>query len=328
MKKVLLIASAMFIAVGASAQISAYKQGLSNSVDGYSLPRTVLNGTVRVEREVIVRGPYARFAAQYLGVTGAPMNDKESYKILGANMWWSTEPDPALVFTLDEKSGALARVFTWLEPTVQMTNALPTDIDFDGAKLGSRVPFSDVGTSTLVDSSNKGISVDRSSAVEKSTEQMAADAASVIFRIRKSRLDLITGDMGEYVFGEGLRAALEQMDRIESEYLALFMGKRYVQITEHNFSVVPEAGKARLVAFRFSDSKGFAAASDLSASPYNLEFVPQSTAAFASNKKGVRTITYRIPLMEQVTLTNGSNILTTLRAPIYQKGSLVEAPVL
>lgn len=328
MKKLALTALAVIFSIGAMAQISAYKQGLSAAADGYALPRTVVQGTVAVEREVIIRGPYARFAAQYLGITGAPMNDKESYKILGAKIGWTTEPDPQMVFTIDEKSGSVAKVFTWITPEAPLSVALASDRDFEGAKLGSQVPFTDVATSTTIDNSNGSLSVDRSTAVEKSTEQMAADAAAVIFRIRKSRLDLITGETGEYVYGEGLKAALDKMDQLEAEYLSLFIGKRYVQKTEHNFSVVPEAGKTRAVAFRFSESKGFALATDLSASPYNLEFVPQSTASVPQIKKGARVVVYRIPLMEQVTLTNGTQPLASERMPIFQKGSLVESAVL
>ncbi|MEF9950705.1 MAG: DUF4831 family protein [Mucinivorans sp.] len=328
MKKIVITCAAALMALGATAQISAYKQGVGAMVDAYSLPRTVVEGVVRVEREVVVRGPYARFAAQFLGVTGAPMSDKENYKIIDARLTWTTEPDPAMVFALDEKSSALAKVFTWIEPRTVSLTPLAADKDFLGAKIGSKLPFLDMGTSTIVDNSTAGLSVERSSAVEKSTEQLAADAAAVIFRIRRSRLDLITGESGEYVFGEGLKAALAEMNRLEAEYLALFIGKRYVQVSEHSFSVVPEAGKNRLVAFRFSPTTGFAQPTDLAASPYNLEFVAEGSKATNYLKKsGSKVIAYRVPSLERVTLGNGTDILASERVPIFQKGALVEAPI-
>ncbi|MEG0467215.1 MAG: DUF4831 family protein [Mucinivorans sp.] len=329
MKKVIITCAAALMSIGAMAQISAYKQGISAAVDGYALPRTVVQGVVSVEREVIVRGPYARFASQFLGVTGAPMTDKESFKILGARLNWATEPDPAMVFALDEKSTALAKVFTWIDPSIPQITTMAADKDMEGGKIGNQFPFTDVGVSTLVDNSARGLSIERTSAVEKSTEQMAADAAAVIFRIRKSRLDLITGEAGEYVFGEGLKAALNEMSRLEAEYMALFVGKRYLQRTEHTFSVLPEAGKNRVVAFRFSEAKGFAEPTDLTASPYNLEFAPENGGGQKIIKKsGSKMVIYRVPALERVTLTNGSNILASLRVPIFQKGSLTEAPVL
>lgn len=328
MKKLILSAICAVSVLGATAQVSAYKQGVGAAADGYVLPRTVVTGTVSVEREVLVRGPYARFAAQYLGVTGAPMSDKESYKILGASLSWATEPDPAFSFTVEDKSGALAKVFRWLDPVVVEQPAVAADKDFDGAKIGNIPPFTDLGTSTWVDRSRGGLAVDRTSTVEKSTEQMAADAAAVIFRIRKSRLDLITGESGEYVFGEGLRAAIEEMARLEAEYLSLFVGKRYVQRTTHRFSALPEAGKNRVVAFRFSEAKGFAESSDLSVPAYNLEFKVEEAAAPQLAKRSGKMVLYRIPSVERVTLTNGTETLASERVPVYQKGAVVETPVL
>ena len=328
MKKILLALVCAAASVGASAQVSAYKQGVGAAADGYVLPRTVVTGTVSVEREVVVRGPYARFAAQYLGITGAPMSDKESYKILGASLAWTTEPDPAFAFTVDDKGGALAKVFNWIAPSVVVQPAAAADKEFDGAKIGNVPPFTDLGTSTWLDKSRGGLSVDRTNAVEKSTEQLAADAAAVIFRIRKSRLDLITGESGEYVFGQGLQAALDEMARLEQEYLSLFVGKRYVQRTEHTFAVLPEAGKNRVVAFRFSDAKGFAQPSDLSVPAYNLEFKTEEASAAYTAKRSGKMILYRIPSVERVTLTNGTETLASERIPVYQKGSVVETPVL
>ena len=54
----------------------------------------------------------------------------------------------------------------------------------------------------------------------------AAQAAQSIFTIRKKRMDLITGDAGENVFGAGLKDALEALDAREQAYLELFLGKK------------------------------------------------------------------------------------------------------
>lgn len=329
MKKLIsLLALAVLTATAASAQISAYKHGVSASVDGYSLPRTIVEVTIVQEREVIIRGPYARYASQYLGVSGAPMSDRESYKVLGASLSWATEPDPTQIYAVDDKTGSISKVFSWLPPQVKPASKLPMDNDFEGAQLGGLTPFSDMGTSTVLENNNS-LPVERTSAVEKSAEQMAADAANVIFKIRKRRVELICGDQGENVFGAGLKAALEEMDRIEKEYVTLFLGKRYVQRTEHHFSVVPEAGKARVVAFRFTPAKGVVGASDLSADPINLEFAPiASPAAPVGRRLAGKTIQYRVPQIEHVTLTDGVKTFAGENIPIFQKGVMVEAPIL
>lgn len=328
MKRFFVIVALAGLSAAATAQVSAYKQGISASVEGYSLPRTVVEVKVVQEREVIIRGPYARYASQYLGLTGAPMNDKESFKILGASLNWTTEPDPSLIYAIDEKSGSMAKVFNWIVPAAQPSVPTPADRDFAGAQLSGRVPFTDMGTSTVVENPNN-LPVDRTAAIEKSSEQMAADAAGIIFKLRKRRIELICGEQGENVFGAGLQAALNEISRIENEYLSLFLGKRYVQRTEHLFNVVPEAGKSRIVAFRFSPTKGVSGVSDLSASPINMEFAPVSTpAAPATKRSSARTVQYRIPQIEAVTLTDGTTVLASDNIPVFQRGVMVEAPVL
>lgn len=329
MKKVFLCVALSAMTVTMSvAQISAYKHGVSASVEGYSLPRTIVEVRVAQEREVIIRGPYARYAAQYLGVTGAPMSDRETYKILGAELSWTTEPDPTQIYAIDDKSGAMSKVFAWLAPQFVDSIELPADADYLGAQLGGRTPFADVGTSTVVESSNE-LTADRMSAGEKSQQQMAADAAALIFKLRKRRVELICGEQGENVYGAGLPAALAEMARIEQEYVSLFLGKRYVQRTEHRFGVVPEPGKNRIVAFRFTPAKGIVGSADLSASAVNLEFSPISTPAAPGGRKiQGKTVQYRVPQLELVTLTDGTTSYASLNIPIFQKGVTVEAPVL
>lgn len=318
----------VLLTVGATAQISAYKSGVSAAVDGYSLPRTIVEVRVVQEREVIIRGPYARYASQYLRVSGAPMSDRESYKILGATLSWTTEPDPNQIYAIYDKNGALSKVFSWLPPQVSDAVELPADSDFKGTQLGGRTPFTDMGTSTIVQN-NDGLDIERMSGVEKSTEEMASAAAAVIFKIRKRRIELITGEQGENVFGAGLQAALDEMSRIESEYVALFLGKRYVQRTEMKFSVIPEDGKNRIVAFRFTPTKGVVAPTDLSANPVNLEFSVVSTSSTSSGKRPAgKTVQYRVPRIELVTLVDGTTTFASENIPIFQNGVMVEAPIL
>lgn len=328
MKKFFIIISLIGLSAAGFAQVSAYKQGISASVEGYSLPRTVIEVKVVQEREVIIRGPYARYAAQYLGVAGAPMSDRETYKILGATLSWTTEPDPSQIYAIDEKSGSMAKVFNWIVPAAKATVAIAADRDFAGAQLAGRMPFTDMGTSTVVENGDN-MAIDRASAVEKSPEQMAADAASMIFKLRKRRVELVCGEQGENVFGAGLSAALKKIARLEKEYVSLFLGKRYVQRTEHLFNVVPEAGKNRLVAFRFSPTKGVAGVSDLSASPINMEFSPISALAAPTTKRSAaRAVQYRVPQIEAVTITDGTTVLASDNIPVFQRGVMVEAPVL
>ena len=329
----------------ASAQVSAYPQGTgSGTVAGYTLPRTGVNVTLVVEREVILRGPYAKFASQYLGISGAAMSDKQNYRIIDASLGYCEEPDPTQTYHLDQPVDAQSKVFHWLSATPPR-KALLADAEYRDAAIGNHNPFTDVsldplyGTtverSALADSAGFGmLPVNRVSTVEKSTEQMASDAANAIFTLRKRRFDLVTGEMGENVFGAGLGAALKEMDRLESEYLALFVGKRYTQRIVRTFSVLPPA-KGTGIVCRFSPTKGVVPESDLSGRPIVIEMTAEagastggaSGALTGTSKKGVVSVRYRVPAVQTVRLVDGNDELARERIPVFQLGGTTYAPV-
>ena len=70
---------------------------------------------------------------------------------------------------------------------------------------------------------------------ETDLQTAARNAAAAIFSLRKHRLDLISGEAGENVFGAGLPVALERLDRLEQEYLELFLGRRVVTTETRRF---------------------------------------------------------------------------------------------
>ena len=76
------------------------------------------------------------------------------------------------------------------------------------------------------------------------TEQQAAAAADMIFSLRRSRKELITGDAGENVFGGGLKDALEALDAKEQAYLELFLGKKVVTTYTHRV-VIPMSSSSQ-----------------------------------------------------------------------------------
>jgi len=322
------------------AQIAAYRQGNSATVEGYSLPRTVISVTITQEREVVLRGPYAKFASQYLGVSGAALTDKESYKLIDAQLSYFEEPDPAQAYLFDEKTSAPVKIFQWLSQQAPSTEGMIGERDYASAQIGNQIPFKDMGISAPYGQTTQvsylgseeefpELPISRTEAVEKSPEQMAADAADAIFKLRKRRFDLITGEQGENVFGQGLKAALEEMDRIENEYLSLFLGKRFTQRTTRTINVLPQAGQNRVTVCRFSDSKGVVDPSDVSGRPILVEMSAEADVAATAPaaRKGGRTVTYRIPQVQNAKLMDGTRILSSERIPVYQLGSLVDVPV-
>jgi hypothetical protein len=113
--------------------------------------------------------------------------------------------------------------------------------------------------------------LNRTSATAQTTEEQAAATADMIFSLRKHRLDLITGEAGENVFGAGLKAALDEIARMEKECLDMFYGSKTIAEQTHTFNIAIAPDKKEYLVCRFSDKAGVVEADDLSGSPIVLK---------------------------------------------------------
>ena len=178
--KLRLLALALAVCGGAAAQNPYIAlQGANETADGIvvSQPRTVLAVDVTVEKDVTLSGPYARYAQKFLGVR-APLTDKTGWAVTGA-----------AVALLDAKACLDAPAPA--EPSRRIITYAAAEDEF--ARLQA----------------------DKNDMTVLALEDAAREAANTIFSLRKHRLELITGEAGENVFGEGLKSALAEIERLE-----------------------------------------------------------------------------------------------------------------
>ena len=113
--------------------------------------------------------------------------------------------------------------------------------------------------------------LNRVAATAQTTEEQAAATAEMIFSLRKHRLDLITGEAGENVFGAGLKAALDEIARMEKECLDMFYGTKTATEQTNTFNITLSPDKTEYLVCRFSDKDGVVGADDLSGMPIVLK---------------------------------------------------------
>lgn len=335
-------------ALQADAQaVRTTKAAPGTTIDGssvaYSLPQTAITVNMVASRESIRKGPYARFAQKYLGVV-APLSDKEIYTLSGASLSYSEEADPSATYILDNPDKSLFRLYTSTIEGLSAAGPGASNYTFEGSGQ-TEYQFKDLGIKPLIDErvittqslveSDTGfvnVPVDKVETVELSLEEMAAEAAQTIFTLRKRRFDLITGEAGENVYGAGLQAAIDEMRRIEEEYLALFLGKRFTQQVVRKFQVLPEAGKNSVIVCRFSETGGLLPDNDLSGRPIVLELTPEKkaqnlTLPRPAGKDTRGMVHYRIADIVRCRVVDGKEVMISERIPVYQFGTIVEIPV-
>ena len=195
---------------------------------------------------------------------------------------------------------------------------------------------------------------DRLSKTNISADDAAERAAEQIYALRTARLELITAELGDGVYGAGLESALREIDRLEKEYLELFFGKRvvtystqryYIPVKPAEFEKVEivvaepavEKGKkanveqapqpepkmlpASYIVARFSDKVGLVAADDLQGDIVLLTINPTDMSYPENDAKG--TVQYRYANNAEVTLSLGHVVISERVLPIYEFGRTV-----
>ena len=290
MKKFLMImALATLGVVSASAQNNIYKTiGVSKDAKGnivISDPSTILAVDLTFEEEQIVVGPYAKYAQKYLE-TRPSLVDKSTLTLKSAEV--------AIVTDSEFKAKRVAR-----------------DKKSAVSYLGDEDEFAKV-------------SPDRVNSSSMSPENAAAQAAQAIFTIRKNRMDLISGEAGENVFGAGLKDALAELDAKEQAYLELFLGKKVCSTSTHTYTIPLANGVTEYVVAKFAAQSGLKPASaDGDAVKLTLAdsgVTPAFTSVQEIEASNKSAIAVRIACLANCSVAAGNKVVGSATLPVYELG--------
>ena len=291
MKRIISLISLAVLACGAAtAQNTPYKAVVGTYVDAsgalaVSDPSTSVAVDLIVEKEQTVVGPYARYAQKFLNMRGS-LVDKTVYSLKGVKLAVTGGEDV-------------------------IADAVPAAEVTETSYMGSASEFAKVLS-------------DRMSATAVSEEEAAANAAQAIFSIRKHRMDLITGEAGENVFGAGLKDALAALDAAEQEYLELFFGKRVVTTSVERVVVPMVEGVQSYAVARISSSAGVVAADAKDGDAVTLEVAPSGRARLSSiveaDPKSKTAVKVRVADPSTCTVKVGDKVLTSAVLPLFEMG--------
>lgn len=291
MKRIISIMSLAVLACGAAtAQNTPYKAVVGTYIDAsgalaVSDPSTSVAVDLIVEKEQTVVGPYARYAQKFLNMRGS-LVDKTVYSLKGVKLAVTGGEDV-------------------------IADAVPAAEVTETSYMGSASEFAKVLP-------------DRMSATAVSEEEAAANAAQAIFSIRKHRMDLITGEAGENVFGAGLKDALAALDAAEQEYLELFFGKRVVTTSVERVVIPMVEGVQSYAVARISSSAGVVAADAKDGDAVTLEVAPSGRARLSSiveaDPKSKTAVKVRVADPSTCTVKVGDKVLTSAVLPLFEMG--------
>ncbi|MCD4697477.1 MAG: DUF4831 family protein [Bacteroidales bacterium] len=316
----------------------------------YSLPLTAFDFTVVAEKITQTAGPYHDYANQFLGLKDVIMENKTIWTLRQVDIKPVVEIDPEQYYVI-ESDGLIELNAVTLREAGLILDVNPEiysgrkyyygNFSNDVHKPGIRDMGSDAYYDIEQDTTYRVIELDTTFVripyvLERrrqlTIEEQAENTARILLELREGRHLILTGEAT--VFPQD-RAAIEEINRLEEEYITLFSGKSSTEIKIFRFFFIPEKemeGRP-VILFRFSPETGVLDASDVSGRPVVVEMISTNNVANInmieedlSFGKRYDKLFYRVPEVVTVRVSDGRATLGNSRQLVYQFGKTITLP--
>lgn len=319
----------------------------------YALPKTSLSFKVEVVRTEVVPGPYYKFAEKYVGIADVPRQRAISWEMANIEINSFSEIDESEFYILNPSGKFNVNLNDLLENDLVFPVNVSVKDQYANQFFGKNddsqgVVFKDLSVTKYIgeekvtyykrvqrDSIFAKVPVTKTQSVYKSFEDKAEEAASFIFMIREKRFELLSGMADYYPDGKALEVALKEMERLENEYLDLFIGKTYQTTYVANFEFSPGSQELNQpnILFRFTEDKGILPANDLSGRPIIVELEKINEIQNLSKLDQLSIsekdkLYYRIPQLTNISIIDGSSYIAGRKLKMYQYGETLEIPAM
>jgi hypothetical protein len=287
----------------------------------YSLPKTSLLVNAEIIKNTCKAGPYYRYAEKYLGVKNPIEEDKVYYELENVTLINKGIPDPEQTYIVEFKPGTAAPYACLTEDGMLCTiNAeyTPPASEPENVQKGKAVPVKATDISIFSEEL----------LMAGSTAKQAEVAAKQIYRIRESRMNILTGEADNLPpDGQAMQLVIQQLEEQEKALTNLFTGICTKETDYYDVSITPYDNIDKEVLFRFSDKLGILAADDLGGTPVYMNLkatekapVPDPIEA-EKKEKSMKGIIYNIPGKAVVNITMNKKTLFKGEVQIIQFGS-------
>jgi hypothetical protein len=318
----------------------------------YALPQTTFKVTVDLVKTRTIRGPYYRFAEKYLSIRDAPDRNSTSWRIDRINLKSMEEADPDQMYMVRQVSGEQDL------STLMKLSQQGLIYDFNMGRYqetrrfmaatgdkNERFVYTDLterpNIVMSIDTSYKSIKMDSTfvkvpvtsrQLIVKTIDEKAQEAAKVLLKIRRKRVNVLTGK-GEIPLSD---AGIQRLDELEEEYLALFIGKDIEERKRFTLYVTPSTGEVfeHQELFEFSTSQGILSQHMDNSAVVSLTIQRQREVERLNNyglgeqlPMQTNALYYRVPDRAEVQISIGDDILLMERVGVYQYGTILSMPV-
>ena len=314
----------------------------------YSLPQTALKVNVTVVKEIKVKGPFAEYAEKLLGLKNVIAFNQTGYRISNISIEPINVPDTSLQFLITKRKPLFRKRNDFYE--LNSSGGI-TNINCNGKEINPVLPksmnlsnvnvnypnffqlYADASQIEKIDTVYEIVKMDTvtmskpiitRTLVTKTVEQRAVEAADYILKFRMKRYELISASQEIPYSKETMEFMNDQLLKMESDYLGLFMGISQFENHEISFVVLPnkENIKKPISLFEFSDVNGVISSKEQTSSKFTLSIEPSlAIVTDTIPAKRLKQIPYRNPMLSNVYVNiDGQRLPTVFQIPIHQFG--------
>ncbi len=288
----------------------------------YYMPETQLVFDVEYTEETLEAGPFFLFAEKYLGAQSVIEENRTLYHLTAVHAATHTTTDYTRAYKVLPERGVQAGLLTLTKKgLLEGYNNVPST---------SLTPPKEGIPNRLQSPSLRGeretvLPLFEEQIVAPTLQQKAAGAAKQIYRIRETRLYILSGET-EHVPADGkaLELTLRELDRMEQELVELFVGKRTIRSHHKKITFVPSKSEETALLY-FSEEKGLTTEEDAAAAPLLLTIAAHKqilSAGTTPDKKVSQPsqLYYNLPGWADYAVTYQGEILAEKTLPIAQFG--------
>jgi hypothetical protein len=330
--------------------------GIPSDAEGmfYSLPQTVIQVDIVVNKIQKIKGPYAEYAEQLLGLNEVTSVNSTEYELKDIRLSAYTEPDPSQYYFITKsgrkKDSKPLELFLSDAGVIAGAGITPGSADSHKQKSKdvspSQVNIPEITNPSVferMDTVIKRISLDttiieqkffRKTSAAKSVEQKAREAADFVLKLDESMYNLINGYQ-EVNYEKGtMEFMYNRMNSMKQDYLELFKGVTSVSSETYTFYCVADKYVPTENLCKFSISKGIlpktAGSGDLiqiqATSLNRTTALAQETDKLNADSRNARGLFYRVPDKASVNVKLGGQVIIETQFLISQFGVVTFLP--
>lgn len=315
----------------------------------YALPQTRLMFTAKAVKSTFIPGPYCDYAKKYLGIDNVQKLPKTKWSLLDFDLAKITEPDPDHFYSVKvegkthfdtglkglQKEGLLLLPVSLKGFQIDYNGKVDPVLDIQHKDLSVKPFYTESKSNTNKsgrDTLNSSLPVYSKHLNAKTKETKAKEAAAFIIKIRKRRFKLLAGQYEVFPEGTALETSVRELNQLEEEYLALFIGKESSDTIKKVFSYVPIGNEKiqRTSLFRFSETAGYISPNSPRGEAVVVEITNlEKTATLdqlqlpVSATSYTNLVFYRLPDRASIKTHLGSHLLHEAEIPVCQFGALI-----